>query len=182
MRHPASVRLPFVLLFLLAIGCAAASRATHVALVTLGAGTHQLHAEHHRAYRLATDALIARMRAGGSLEQYDHDVMQMDREFAVRGDALALLASGLYSAAALRDALAQGGPRAALLAVAREVLQTVEQTLVVLQQGGALAPLHIPTEIRTGVAALRALFAAAVPTDAGAPDAPADTGDPDGTD
>ncbi len=129
-------------------GCSASQQRTETAvtIVGAGAGVQALQLANHAAYRAITGPLHAAGIVGAA---YAEQTRAVDAEFNLRGDAIQLLARLLDLAARHID-----DPNAPLDPA--RTLELVEGALVILAHGGGImAPLAIPPEITTAVAALR---------------------------
>lgn len=121
---------------------------TAAAIVAAGAGVQSLQIANHAAYRATTAPLHAAGIVGAA---YAEQTRALDVEFNLRGDAIQLLAR-------LLDAYARhiDNPNAPFDPA--HSLDLIDGALVVLAHGGGImAPLVVPTEITTTIAALRIL-------------------------
>lgn len=139
-------------------GCAGvdANRVVRVTVVSAGAALQSLTAEHQRAYRAATDALIARLHAADAgVGAYDTEVAPLDAAFHLRGDALATVSAGLYATATIHDAARAGGDLTAVREAAANTLRLLEEASRVLLDGRVLPGVTIPPVVTEALELLR---------------------------
>lgn len=162
-----------VALVLGAAGCNdATTQAARVTIVALGGVTRVIHATHQDVYTRALDALRAAEHDGGSLADYNARVAPLRAEFLRRGQAIQALDRALYAAAGIIDAAHQGAAATTIGPAAALTLAALREALDVLRDGVLLAPIAIPREVDTVVAALTSLAGTFLPaaTDGGTPD------------
>lgn len=150
-----------VMMLLVLAGCAATPhQVASAAVSTAGAVTAQLHREHQRVYREATDALRARLTAEHrTLEDYDREVVPLDQEFRRRSDAVVALSAALYASAAVIDATRSGASPEQYAEAARAVIVALDEAVGALGSGAILPAVPIPPEIDTVRATLRGIVA-----------------------
>jgi hypothetical protein len=122
-------------------------------IVSTGALVAGIHRTHQQLYTAATDNLRARVQGA----DYDREVAPIDAAFRKRSSALQALASVLYAAAYLNDALGPEATPAARAAAARQVLETLRDVTEVLADGSVLPAVPIPPEVLAVENALVAL-------------------------